>query len=87
MRQGRNMRARTDGPHKNISASLAIVAGCNYLGLMAGNRFTLSEVANLVGAKPHAVQYWAREGILRPDPETVGAGRGKHRTFPGGEFW
>jgi len=55
------------------------------LVLMGDNRFTLAEVASLARAKPHAVQYWAWEGILRPTPETVGAGRGKQRMFPAGE--
>src|SRR5690349_17611732 len=76
------------GLHRGIEREVCLLQlslNAVTLGLMGTNRFTLSEVASLVGAKAHAVQYWAREGILRPDPETIGAGRGKHRTFPAGE--
>ena len=58
---------------------------CMLVEMVRKTSFSVSEVAELARAKPRSVQYWAAEGILRPDPGTASGGRGVHRTFPPSE--
>ena len=43
--------------------------------------YTLVEVEELSGAERFSIQLWAREGLLRPVPDSLGAGRGVPRRF------
>ena len=45
------------------------------------DEFTLAQVAEITGAKPRTIQFWADNGVLVPSTATQRAGRGTHRRF------
>lgn len=49
---------------------------------MNNDTLTVGQLAEAIGEKPRAVQFWTEAGVLRPIAGTARGGKGTHRRYP-----